>query len=459
MCKRFAYRIFKLTLLSLLGLLAACTPVEFRNVESTATPNSSAVSPTTVPLSTTTVSAIPTLSPVETMPATETFTPIMGDMAYVRQGSLWVRNSTTGEERLVVPNPHATQAYNPIAAPPVWHNKGQWLAYLAYYPQDLVARQVTDRGYLNFVDLDKGIVWHRSDLQVALQGAITWDTDLAVVYVVGNATHPPVPQPLPDGHIHYPFEGYSGIFSVAVPDGQPKVLLSESIADDAYVGPVQFSAPAALRYVRVSGNGLINIDQLDLASMITKTLANSRVDAVKVPFGIPTLYLPDQGRLFYLISAPIPGLEEWHGLYSVSPATGDEHRISTLDYGCGLEAGIWEDKIALGCGGAESIYLVLCDIGTEECENVMSTLRDDLLSLIVPEGQVVNSLKIRPVAWLDNGDLYIIAVAYAAGETWSGQGHLLRFDRLAGDFELLLSDVDFVSFVPHFNRALVSSRK
>ena len=433
----------------ILIVILACIPGEFENADFTSETRSFTALPHPTLTALVTIRSTPTMSsPV--LFSTETFTPISADMAYVRQGSLWLKNSMTNAEQLIISN--TTLVHNVIATAPIWHNNGKWIAYIAYYAEDMVTDQATDRGYLNFVDLEKGRVWHRPDLQVALRGSFAWDLEQLWGYFVGNVDFS-VDRPLSSNEQshYYSFSGRSGIFKVAVPDGGSERLLSENMANGAYTGPIQFATLSDLCYARISSNGLIHIELLNLSSMITTTLGSSTVDAVKVPFAIPTVYLSDQKRVFYLISAPIPDLEIWHGLYSMRGPAGKNHRILELDYSCGLEAGIWQGKIALGCGGAENVTFLICDIDTEICEDVIAVIQDSLLAQIVPEATSLNSLKITPVTWLDSGTLYFIATPYAAGAAWSGNGFLLKYDLHTKNIELLMNNVDYVSFAKKVN--------
>ena len=148
--------------------------------------------------------------------------------------------------------------------------------------------------------------------------------------------------------------------------------------------------------------------------------------------------------LLYLIS--VPGLERWHGLYSLDDGATVPQRISNIDYGCGLHAAVWDGKIALGCSGGDGSPLQICNVTSGDCDNITPDLVDRILALTVPKGAGLNALKVAPVHWSQDGQLYITATPHAVSQSWSGRGHLLLLDPATKDLQPILRNADLISF-------------
>lgn len=443
----------------------------------TSSPSSPTLSPTTVAQRDTstreTESPGPTASPPasQTMRTTPTkpeitegsvpappdaarFTPVTGDVAFVRRGSLWIADLDSGEEQMIVPNPHAEQGWHTIVGDPVWHPGGRWLAYLSYYGEDLAARQATDRAYVTFVDLEEGFVRRRLDLQASVHGGLVWDDRHPMLTFVGadadaHALSRSGDESMSGRLVYHPFEASSHLLQVTAPDGDPQSLLQEKASDEAYTGPVASVDSDRYRYVHLYRDGTIEIKELDARSGLTETVASLSFHAVNQPYSVPTLALSNHPAILVLVDGPVTGAAmEDEGLYSVAPGTDEAEHIVRLSDGCGLTAGSWQGQVALGCGAAKTTPLLVCDVEAGSCDDLALTLLDDVEGLIVPEDVPLNAVKLRPIQWSQEGDLTIVATAYAAGQPWSGDGHLLRIDVGAGTVSLVLERADTVAFAP-----------
>jgi hypothetical protein len=387
-------------------------------------------------------------------PDTERFTPVTGDVAFVRRGSLWIADLDAGEEQLVVPNPHLDERWDTIVGDPVWHPAGRWLAYLSYYPEDLAARQATDRAYVTFVDLEEGFARRRLDLQAAVDGGLAWhDRHPALTFVGADADAQPLPRSdderLSGRRVYYPFEGRSHLLQVTAPDGEAQLLLEEKATDEAYTGPVASIDSDRYRYVHLYRDGTTEIKELDASSGLTETAGSLSFHAVNQPYSVPTLALPDDPGILVLVDSPVTGLEmEDNGLYRVTPGTEEPQHLVRLSGGCGLTAGSREGHVALGCGVAETAPLLICDVEASSCDDLALTMLDDIKALIVPEDVPLNAVKLRPVQWSREGDLTIVATAYAAGQPWSGDGHLVKVGVGERTVALVLERADAAAISP-----------
>jgi hypothetical protein len=396
-----------------------------------------------------------------------TFAPVEGDLAFVRHGSLWIADTVTGDEHEIVPIPYAEQGWNPIAGPPIWHPLGRWLAFLSYEDEDLAAQAPTDQATITFVDLETGQIRRRPDLQAAVAGSLAWDdrmwslTFISALSDENQTTRVPVSHSAEQAGDS--FAGNSKLVQVAAPDGAPQSLIEEAAPNQSFNGPVVYVHPNRYRYVRLYNDGMVNIEEFDAAARTTTSQASLMFHAVKRPYPIPTLALPERAVSALLITSPFGGLEEQEGLYSFVPNTPahpveDHHvrHILPINAACGLIAGAWQGHVALGCGMGENTSLLICDVEGGSCDDLASALIDRIQSLILPNKAPLNALKFRPIHWTKDGVLYIIATAYAAGQPWSGDGHLVRIDYAAyttGEAGAdvvthLLGNVDAAAFRP-----------
>lgn len=384
------------------------------------------------------------------------FAPTTGDLAFVRQGSLWIANTTAGEASLIVPNPYAEEGWNSVAAAPVWHPDGRHLAYLSIYAEDLAAGETADRGYITWVDLEAGRAWRRRDVQVALDGGLAWDVSAPRLVFVSCETDldgpraGPVPT-TPQGRLYYGFAGDSGLYQIEAPQGPPELLINEQHPSRAYTGPLQFTSSGNIRYVDISNRGVLTIAQFEAATATTEILAILQLDATQRPYSIPTLDLPATSQYLALIMAPLPAIEPWHGLYRLDESGTSPQRLSDAKYSCGLEAGTWEQTVALGCGGGYSDVspLLLCNVVSGYCQNVMPDILDQIVALTTPAGvqlAALNALKVMPVYWSAEGCLHITVIPYAAGQSWSGRGSLMRFCPVTQELQRVLRDASLSSF-------------
>jgi hypothetical protein len=90
---------------------------------------------------------------------------------------------------------------------------------------------------------------------------------------------------------------------------------------------------------------------------------------------------------------------------------------------------------------------MLCDVTSGQCEHILGDIVDHILaSTVGVKLETLNALKVMPVHWSAEGCLYITAIPYAAGQSWSGGGHRLHFCPATGDVQAILSDATLASF-------------
>jgi hypothetical protein len=255
----------------------------------------------------------------------------------------------------------------------------------------MAAGEATDWGYLTWVDLEAGRAWHRRDVQVALDGGLTWDASATRLVFVSREADLDGPRAgavpaAPEDRVYYGFAEDSGLYQLAAPQGQPELLTDEQRPDHAYTGPLQLTSPGHIRFIDISNRGVLTIAQFEAATATTETLAILQLGATQRPYRVPTLDLPATAHYLALIMAQLPAIEPWHGLYHLAGSDTSPQQLSDTQYACGLEAGIWEQTVALGCGGSYSDLspLLLCNIASGHCDNVMPDILDELVALTIP---------------------------------------------------------------------------
>ncbi|HET89967.1 MAG TPA: hypothetical protein ENN99_04390 [Chloroflexi bacterium] len=351
------------------------------------------------------------------------------DVAFFRADGLWLYDSATAQERQLV-NFAPDLGRATVPAPPVWSPDGQRVAYLTYVEDD----PAHEWAHVTVVDLETGATARRTAPPVLVAGGLAWSADGSELYAIGTYQ-------VETG------EGRQSLYALPLdPEADPAPLIIMG-SDGNLSGPLQLSPEGRLRYLHLLGPRGVSIRQMpaECGEGEIEELAHIPGSA-RLPFTAPSLILPEDEGLLYLLSTDQMGWEERVGLYRVYD--GESRQLIRLEGGCGLEAGLGLGRlVALGCGAAESAPLLICDVETEECRQLHQEMLAVVMPAIVPEDVPLNAVKFVPVGWRGQR-LYFAAIPYAAGQPWSGWGALFRYDTQTGNVTPVLTEINWAALAP-----------
>ncbi len=390
-----------------------------------------------------TTTALPTSSPTPRSPAAASPTPASAslwwelespsvtlrttpesretDVVFFRTDGLWHYDSALAQERQLITDTSEFEKRVPGSL--TWSPDAEHVAYLTYGEEDEGSGQWAN---VTVVELATGATAQLTAAPIFIPGGLAWSLTGTELYAIGA---------LESGE-----ETEWGLYAFSLtPETAPEVLLTERRSGAGLSGPLQVTQEGHVRYVHFEPRE-IAIRQLDPSQGMPETVALIPGTST-FPFAVPHQTLPDDAGVLYLLSTMRTGWEARLGLHHI--AGEQSKKLLALEEGCGLEIGLGQgQRVALGCGAAESSPLVICKVPNGSCQQLHTPLRESLLPLLNPEDLPFSAIKFTPTAWRAE-QLYFTALL--RGPNVSGLGGLFLYDVQTNAVIPLLLDLEEVT--------------